>query len=244
MIELSIIIPCYNESKSIKNLLYKCESSVANFKNIEFIFVDNGSTDNTYSVFKNLSSVFSFNYKVLSVKKNLGYGGGIIHGLNNSSGKFLAWTHADLQTDPVDVVNAFLINKTRLLKENVIIKGKRKNRSYFDDFFTKGMSLISSIILNSKLHDVNAQPKVFSKIFYKKLKNPPHDFSLDLFFLFEANRMNYKIINYDVLFNNREFGIAKGGGSFHGKIKLIYRTLSYIFKLRKRFKNGNYNSQS
>ena len=94
------------------------------------------------------------------------------------------------------------------------------------------MSVISSIAFKVKLSDINAQPKMFNREFFEDISNAPNDFSLDLFFLVKAIRKNYNILEFPVIFNNRRYGISKGGGSILGKIKLTLRTLSYIYKLR------------
>ena len=73
---------------------------------------------------------------------------------------------------------------------------------------------------------------MFSRNFIKYIDKAPSDFSLDLFILVKAIKMNYTILEYPVMFKNRNYGISKGGGSFIGKIKLTLRTLSYINKLR------------
>ena len=101
------------------------------------------------------------------------------------------------------------------------------------------MSLISSLFLNQKLWDINAQPKIFHRDFMHHLKKAPYDFSLDLYVLFVANRIKISIKSFPVFFSNREFGEAKGGGTLKGKFKLIKRTIGYIFELRNDIIKGN-----
>ena len=165
-------------------------------------------------------------------------------GVRIASGKIIAWTHADLQTDPQDVVNAYQKFISERGFNNFILKGKRMKRNFFDHLFTVLMSIISSIAFNIKLSDINAQPKCFGRKFIKHINNYPNDFSLDLFILVQAIKKNYTILEYPVTFKNRNYGISKGGGSFIGKVKLTLRTLSYINKLRVKLKkqNGNYPS--
>ena len=116
------------------------------------------------------------------------------------------------------------------------------NRNKLDSFFTFSMSIISNVLLKVRLNDINAQPKMFNRKFIKYLSKAPKDFSLDLFLLYIAQINNYGIINFPVFFKKRLYGTAKGGGTFSGKIKLIIRTIKYIYKLRKDIKNGIYNS--
>ncbi len=237
MISLSVIIPFYNEESSVNDLLKECFKISISKRNIEFVLVDNGSTDNTnINLLRFLKSNQNFNAKIIEVKKNIGYGNGIIQGLNNAHGEILSWTHADLQTDINDVIGAYETFKEGLINNKCIVKGRRVNRNFFDNFFTKSMSLISTIILKKKLDDVNAQPKVFNKSFFRSLKNPPLDFSLDLFLLYFALEKKIIINNYPVLFKDRHSGKAKGGGTLIGKFKLIKRTLKYILELKNRLK--------
>ena len=95
------------------------------------------------------------------------------------------------------------------------------------------MGIYSSIILNKWMFDINAQPKIFHREFLNQFSNPPLDFSLDLYLIYFFKTKKINIKTFPVIFNDRKFGEAKGGGSFKGKIKLIFRTLNYIHKLNK-----------
>ena len=235
MINLSVIIPCYNEAESIPDLIRKCRESLIENYNIEFIFVDNGSSDSSYDIlYKLLSKPQNSFGKLVRIEKNIEYGNGIIQGLNNANGEIYSWTHADLQTDPKDVINAYIKFQKNLLKNNSFVKGVRVNRNVFDSFFTFGMSIISTLMLKKRLFDINAQPKMFNNMFYRQLSNPPLDFSLDLFFYYQALDKNMKVETFPVFFNKRHSGESKGGGTLSGKFKLIKRTFKYIFELRKK----------
>ncbi len=227
---LSVVVPCYNEEKNISDIVYKFDKILSESnENIEIILVNNGSTDNSKKVFDEKLRETKQNISVLNIKNNIGYGHGIITGLKLAKGDILSWTHADLQTDPYDIILAY--NEYRKHNDpDLVIKGKRRNRSMVDSFFTWGMQIYCTVVLKVRLNDINAQPKMFSRVFYKKnLKKPPLDFSLDLYLL-----VNAKIIKtVDVFFHKRKFGKAKGGGSLKGKFKLIVRTLGYISKLKK-----------
>ena len=201
-------------------------------KNIEIIIVENGSTDKTNeNIIK--SDLYKHNkINLVIIKKNLGYGFGIMSGVYKASGNFIGWCHADLQTEPLDIYEAFIKNKEKLEKNNCVVKGPRKKRHLLDNIFTLGMSVIVSMIFIKKINDINAQPKLFPKSIVKYMKNSPNDFYLHLFFLIMASINNFKIINYEVIMKKRVYGEAKGGGSIRGKFKLIKRTMIYILKLR------------
>ena len=154
-------------------------------------------------------------------------------GVYKSSGDFIGWCHADLQNNLDEVYNAFENNLNKLSKKNMILKGKRLNRNIIDVFFTSSMALIASFLFNQKLNDINAQPKIFPREFLESLKNPPDDFSLDLYLLLIAKKMNYEICEHPLIVYKRIAGKAKGGGSFYTKIKLTLRTFTYIYKIKK-----------
>ena len=231
-IKLSIVVPCFNEEKNIPLLKKEINFILSRNNAIEVILVDNGSNDKSN---KKLKSYVITNKKIklVTIKKNIGYGHGIISGLKKSRGKIVSWTHSDLQISMNDLIKAYNKNYKKLISGKYIVKGSRKNRSYLDNLFTFFMSRVVNIFFNTSLNDINAQPKIFASKFKNKiLTNPPLDFSLDLYLLLKAEKYKYKIVNFPVNLKNRKFEAAKGGGTIWGKIKLTVRTFSYIFNLR------------
>lgn len=231
-IKYSIIIPCFNEEHNLQ-LLLKSLTKIHDKKSLEIIIVDNGSTDNSQKVLIDLIGKIQINnLKIVSIEKNIGYGHGIMIGLKASSGDFLGWTHADLQTDVADVLKGFDLIKTS--SKNIIVKGKRLKRGILDNIFTFLMGTVCTIILKTPFYDINAQPKIFSRTFYEKIKDKaPNDFSLDLYLLYAAKKLHYDIIDFPVVFKKRLYGEAKGGGSIKTKLKLSIRTFAYILDIKK-----------
>ena len=233
--ELTIVIPCYNEKNNLDTLLEKFKEILNEYDFIKIILVDNGSTDKSDKIIKN-NIIFNYkNFKLIQINKNIGYGHGIIKGLEQVDTEFYSWTHADLQTDIKDVVKAFKLHKEKLITGNYIIKGKRKKRNLLDSFFTICMSFLTTILTLSIQYDINAQPKIFTKEIFNKLKNPPNDFMLDLYFMIIIKKLKFKIINFPVYFSKRKFGISKGGGTIKGKLKLSILTIRYL--LLRKYKN-------
>ena len=238
---VSFIIPSYNEQENIIRLSNILTDILRKYKNIEVIIVDNGSTDKTSRILKNHELFKEKKFKLKKIKKNLGSGHGIISGVNLASGNIIAWFHADLQTNPYDVVKIINKNRKILLNQKVLLSGKRINRSIFDSLFTNLMAKLINAVFNVDFNDINGQPKIFNKNFKKYLKDSPLDFSLDLFLLLVGRKNNYKIKQVPINWGQRYKGVAKGGGNIFGKIKLIMRTLNYLVKIKKKF-NGNNNS--
>jgi len=211
------------------------DAVVAQKKDIEIILVDNGSTDNSQQVFEQeLKHRDKKIFKVLKVEKNIGYGFGILSGLRAANGNILAITHADRQTDPLDVLRALAIFETEN-KDDLMVKGHRKNRKLMEAVFSYGMGLLASVVLGKRLTEINAQPKLFSKKFFNLIeKNAPIDFALDTYLLYQAKKMG-KVIEFPVYFAKRVAGEAKGGSGSSWKVrwKLMKRCTGYIFELKK-----------
>lgn len=229
---LSIIVPCYNEAKNLQLILDSFAKQVKSPADFELILVNNGSTDESAKLLKQLLPKYSFARTVL-VKKNQGYGYGILCGLAEAKGEFLGWTHADLQTDPQDVFKSFKIIKQHKYAAQIFVKGKRSGRKFFDNFFTMGMSIFESLLLKTRLWEINAQPNIFHRDFYAMWKNPPHDFSLDLYVYYLAKQKKLNIIRLNVLFPERIHGQSSWNNSLADKLQLIKKTISYSIKLRK-----------
>tara|TARA_Y100001960_G_scaffold331191_1_gene427429 strand:- start:3576 stop:4304 length:729 start_codon:yes stop_codon:yes gene_type:complete len=238
MIKYSLVIPFYNEEKNINKVIKILKKISKKINSIEFILINNGSTDNSDKEFiKNLKNQNKKIFRLFEVKKNIGYGYGIKFGLNKCKGNYLAWTHSDLQTNPMDIIKAIKIIKKAKIEKNIFIKGLRKKRNKKENFQTKAMEIISSLVLGIKIRDINAQPKLISKLFYQKYlkKFAPNDLSFDLFSYSLAVYKKVKTYEVAVLFKKRKHGEVKGGGeggSIFSKIKLILVTLRCLIYLK------------
>lgn len=228
MIKYSLVIPCFNELENIKIIINRLMN--LDFKdNFELIIVNNGSTDQTHKYVSSLIDSHEF-LKYINIKKNIGYGHGIIEGLKSAEGEIIGWTHADLQADIGDGFKGFEYFKESN-KDILFVKGLRRKRKVGDQFFTICMSIISSIFLKKYLWDINAQPNLFPKSFFNSWINPPFDFSLDLYVLNKAKKQKLNIIRFPVLFKDRIFGSSKWNFNLFSKVKFIKRNFIYIIKL-------------
>jgi glycosyltransferase involved in cell wall biosynthesis len=235
-INYSLVIPCYNESGNLVSLVDRCNYLLNEKEDIEVVIVDNGSTDDTSVVLKDLLKNFQKErLRSVRVENNKGYGNGILVGLDECKGSILGWTHADLQADPVDFLKAISLISQSKDSNRVFSKGTRYGRPFIDVFFTWGMSLVEWLILGVRLWDINAQPTVFSREFLISLHQPPLDFSIDLYFYHEAVRREYSISRFPV---NSELRL-KGEGhneKITSKIKYSWKTIIFSLGLRKYIK--------
>ena len=230
--KLSLIIPCYNEAANLPLLLDRCAS--LRDADIEVILVDNGSADNSPQVLQDLLPSYP-HCRSVRVPVNQGYGFGILSGLEAATGDLLAWTHADMQTDPKDVLRGLEIFKQHVDSgNNIYVKGQRIKRPLADVIFTVGMSIFETLLLRTRLWDINAQPNMFSRKFFESWVNPPHDFSLDLYVYFTARNQGLPVYRFPVEFGERAHGVSHWNVNWAAKMKFIRRTIDFSFELKRR----------
>jgi glycosyltransferase involved in cell wall biosynthesis len=232
MPRFSIVLPCYNEAETLPSIFARFAETIGTREDIEVLFVDNGSRDDSSTVIaQELKKPCHRFARVVTVPTNLGYGNGILSGLKEARGDFIGWTHADSQYDPKIVLDGFALLAAATNPSGCFLQGRRIGRNLFDAFFTAAMTLTARAMLGADVRDINAQPKLFPRAFLDHMRNPPKDFSLDLYALFLARRNNYKMIFLPVVFGQRQYGEAKGGGSLALKWKLTRRTWRFMRQL-------------
>ena len=228
--KFSLIIPCYNESKSIPQLLEKC-LLLTQGCNIEVILVDNGSTDESPEVLATLLPQYP-GCRSIRVEVNQGYGYGITSGLQEANGDILGWTHADLQTDPIDILQGIALFDR--FGSKIMAKGQRYGRPLSDTLFTAGMSLFETLLFKRLFWDINAQPNLFPREFFESwAMDAPKDFSLDLFVYFMAQKQGVPIKRFPVKFGKRLFGKSHWNIDWKAKKKFIMRTIQFSLQLKK-----------
>ncbi|WP_420135813.1 glycosyltransferase family 2 protein [Rhodopseudomonas sp.] len=227
---LSLVIPCFNEARNLPLLLERC-SALAAQADVEVIIVDNGSSDGTPAVLEEALSRHP-GCRSVRVDINQGYGFGILSGLRAAQGDLLAWTHADLQTDPLDLLSGLRLFAAH--GPGIFVKGQRRGRPFKDVVFTVGMSAFETLLLRERLWDINAQPTMFSRAFFETWQNPPHDFSLDLYAYYQARRAGLPVHRFPVVFGERAHGVSHWNVDLRSKWKFIKRTVDFSFELKGR----------
>lgn len=226
--KISIVIVCYNERKNLKSLIHQSKKLIKKFSNVEIIFVDNGSSDGSREILKKMLK--SKLLKLVYVKKNKGYGYGIIEGLKAAKGDIVGWTHGD----DLSFFSKFkIIFSYKLEKKNFFLKGFRiGKRPFLDTFFSYGFNITSSIILRKNLWEITAHPTLFSKKLFKQyIKILPYDFSIDLYLYYLAKINQYTIKRINFPYKDRKHGVSKWNKNFLSKINLMIKYVFKIFKL-------------
>jgi len=157
--KLSFVIPAYNEAESLETLHKEIIENIADHQ-YEIIFIDDGSTDDSYKIMQKLAGADQ-NVKAISFRKNFGKAAGLQTGFTEASGDVIFSMDADLQDDPTEIPN-FLAK----LEEGYDLvtgwKHKRKDPlgKTLPSKFANG---VMSKAFKLKLHDYNCGFKAYRR---------------------------------------------------------------------------------
>ncbi len=232
--DFSLVVPSYNEAKSLPMLIDEYKTKKMDLK-FQLVVVDNGSVDDSSSFLQSLTGKVEYSFvKVVSIEKNIGYGNGIYQGLLQADAPVIGWTHADLQTPAEDPFIAYeILNKNTANGVISFVKGHRRKRAFIPKIITLGLQIFSYFTLSVKLDDINGQPKVFSRDLLNSLTNPPLKFSFDTFVQYKAIKNKYNVITFPVDFKDREFGVSSWANSFMNRVDTIKHYMIDIWNMRK-----------
>lgn len=228
----SVVIPCYNEEENLEDLVKKIKE-LTKRKNVEIVFVENGSKDNSAKKFKSIKEIDGKTMKVVYVKKNQGYGYGLQQGLKVTTGKYVGWLHADLQVAPKEMIVLMDYIDKNISNEKVFLKGNRKNRSLYDCFFTFGMTCYEFLLFGKRLNDIGAIPVLFNRELLDDMKDAPYDFSIELYTFYKAKKNKYKVKRFPVILEKRKKGASSWDKGLKSKIKQSRVIMKDSIKIRK-----------
>ena len=223
-----IVITCFNEEENI-NSAYLQSKKLEKLLDINsFIFINNGSEDNSEQVLSGLKKI-DLKIKIISLKKNLGYGGGLKKGLENVSSEYVLINHADGQFDAYN----FLFSNIEYLPVNVnSIMPQRLNRSFFEEFCSSLLRIILSTFSLRKINDFNGQPKLFKFSHIKNISQLPDDYCIDysLFRVFEDDCVLLPVVQRD-----RKLGSSSWKNQFINWLVIFFRYIVFSFFFNKDF---------
>jgi len=167
--DVSIVIPLFNESESIKELDDWISLSLK-YEGLEYevIYIDDGSTDSSWDIIKNIIQNNS-NRKGISFIKNYGKSQALRVGFSEAKGKYIATLDADLQDSPEEIP---LMLKKLIENDHDLISGWKKKRR--DSFITKRIpsyffNLVARVFSGINLNDFNCGIKVYKKEVVKSI---------------------------------------------------------------------------
>ena len=161
---LSIIIPAYNEEKTIINILEKIKNNSSNLFKYEVIVIDDGSTDETKKLLENNKHLYN---KLLINDTNKGKGFSVKKGILNSSGTHIIFQDADFEYDPSDFKKFEKIftdfDADGIIGSRFIYSDYTRSHNILNKFGNKLLTLIFNLLYNTTFTDIYSCYFAFKK---------------------------------------------------------------------------------
>jgi glycosyltransferase involved in cell wall biosynthesis len=203
MPRISLIIPLYNEEKSIPHLIPQLLSDMEKERlDYELILVDNGSTDGTS---KEIEKHASRAVKKIRLPVNQGFGGGIMEGMAHARGRWVGYMPGDGQVSSRDTVN---VMKMALEGKYDLIKTVRSDREdgLLRAIASVGYNTLFRVVFSIKEPDVNGHPKMIRKDALVQMGLKSRDSFIDSELIIKASRMGLKVGSASIKFHKRSGG--------------------------------------
>jgi glycosyltransferase involved in cell wall biosynthesis len=226
MLDLSITIPFYNEEPNVKRVLGEITDILSvNSVQFEIIAVDNGSSDRTGEIIKEMS-VNRTQIKLLRVEINEGYGNGILAGLRASSGRLIGYMDGDGQIDVEAVLGCY--KELQISDRFDLAKGFPRGipGSFLRRYISKLYNAFITSIFRIETLGINCKPKIFKRELYAKLDLESKDWFIDAEIMIKATRLNVRYIDYPIQFKERLEG--KSNVSIKTAFEFLFNFARYI----------------
>ncbi len=234
--KLSIIIPTYNEEKTISELLTIVKNVDLKAKKVEkeILVINDGSKDNTSSIVKKFKDV-----RLIEHDKNKGKGAAIRTGIKEATGDIIIIQDADLEYDPneyLKLIQPIIDGKTkvvygsRFLNKKFKLFGKNKTILPMHLIGNKFLTFLTSILFKQKLTDMETCYKIFRSEVIKKIDIKSNRFEFEPEITAKILKRGYKIKEIPIKYKPRDFNEGK-------KITIKDGLLAVFYLLKYRFFN-------
>lgn len=226
--EISIVVPCWNEANTVNELVTRIKRSLSSYE-FEIILVDDGSTDGTFDVI-NEAAKNNPDVKTMHHRRNLGKSTALVHGVRASSGDIIVFIDADLQFLPEDIPQLLdMIER----EEYDLANGLRLNRQdpLSRRLLSKTYNWLARNLLNVPIHDLDSGLKAFRR---EVLDEIPFREGYHRYFVALAHRQGFKVCEVPISHRPRRYGRSKYGiiRILEGSLDLIGVTVFLKFRQR------------
>lgn len=230
--KLSIIIPVYNEEKTIAELINKVKAVKIPDITKEIIVVDDGSAD------QSVKNIPKEGINLLKHDKNQGKGAAVKTGIKEASGEYILIQDADLEYDPTQIKlltepilsgKAKVVYGTRLNRRPHFNKEERKFRFILHYFGNRFLSLVTSVLYGSWITDMETCYKLFPASFGKKITLHSRRFDLEPELTAKILKSGFKILEVPIVTVPRDYDEGKKLRTFHDGSIALWTLLKYRF---------------
>ncbi len=226
---LSILIPVYNEEKTIKKILKKVNSIKISK---EIIVINDGSIDNSLKILKKNKDLFNH---IISYKRNRGKGFACKQGILIAKGEYTIIQDADLEYNPKNYISLLkeinrhyqVIYGSRVLKGGKIIT-PLGIRPYLSKFANLILTKISNLLNNQNLTDAHTCYKLFRTEIIQKIDLKENGFAFCPEVTAKISKLGFKIKEVPIDYNGRGYSDGKKIKFYHA-VEAVISLIRYNF---------------
>ncbi|MFH0936537.1 MAG: glycosyltransferase [Candidatus Woesearchaeota archaeon] len=235
--DLSIILPTYNEESNIKDLIIQVKTILKNIKmSYEIIVIDANSKDNTQKNARELGA------KVI-IQKNPGYGSALKEGFEIAQGDYILTMDSDLSHDPKWITTLWKNRESAdILIASRFVRGGKTDTSLFRKILSLILNNTFAIALSTPFKDLSIGYRLYKKNVIQEIKIIGHDFNVLQEILIRSYSSGFIIKEIPVHVKKRKEGksklqLFKFGISY---LKSLFR----LWKLRTSIESADYDSRA
>ena len=235
--KLSIIIPVFNEEKTIAKVIDNVYS--VNFDNLtrEIIIVDDGSSDKSLNEIKR-AITGKKDITLIEQGRNQGKGAAVASGIKEASGDYIIIQDADFEYDPnqiKELVKPILENRakvvygTRLNRRPHLSEEEKRARFLLHYFGNRFLSLVTSVLYGAWITDMETCYKLFPAKIGKSFKLRSKRFDFEPEITAKLLKSGYKILELPITTKPRGYDEGKKLRTFHDGSIALWTLLKYRF---------------
>lgn len=206
--KLSIVMPVYNESATIKKAVESVLSVDLPIEK-ELIVVDDGSRDGTRDILKQITDP---RVRIFYHEKNKGKGGALKTGFNSVNGDIVIIQDADLEYNPSDyahLVNPIVDNHADIVYGSRFLSGPHRVLLFWHYIGNKMITLVANILFNINFTDIETGYKAFRSSILKEITFSSNSFGFEAEFTAKAAKRRYRIYEVPIQYAGRTYEEGK-----------------------------------
>ncbi len=209
-ISLSVIIPCFNEERTIQEVIKRIKN--VGIDNLEIIIVDDGSTDGTNTKIEEIAN----QSKIIHLKhsKNQGKGAAIKTGVEKVKNDLVIIQDADLEYNPNDYINLiypFVEANADVVYGSRFLGSRKYTRIHFFWHYlaNKILTFLCNIFTNINMTDMETGYKVFKKNVIKSINIEEKSFGVEPEVTIKLAKKKYRFFEVPISYNGRSYEEGK-----------------------------------
>lgn len=216
MKKLSILIPVYNEEKTVLEVLKNIQKNKIKDVDFEVIIINDGSSDSTISILENNKHLFN---KLIDLNKNHGKGYAVKQGLNIATGDFVIFQDADLEYDPseyIQFINLFLnLNADLVIGSRFVYNKYTRSHNFLNKIANTFLTLFFNILYNTTFTDIYSCYVAFKRDLINPQDLKTHGFEQQAELLAKIVKKGSIFFEVPISYNGRSAAEGKKIKFFH-----------------------------